>query len=154
VCRSDQPTAVLQKAIDFSCGDGADCSAILEGGACNSPDTVASHCSWAVNSYYQNNKAKGATCDFDGAATVSTTDPSNFTASSSTPAGLRFPFQFSPLPFFHACQVSQGALSRQVPGTVHCLLPASSLFVRSFHQISHQVPGTQTNNTIVCSCNC
>jgi hypothetical protein len=77
VCRSDQPTAVLQTAIDFSCGDGADCSAILDGGACFDPNTVASHCSWAANSYYQNNKAKGATCDFNGAATISTTDPSN-----------------------------------------------------------------------------
>ncbi|TVU46540.1 hypothetical protein EJB05_06081 [Eragrostis curvula] len=76
VCRSDQPTTVLQKAIDFSCAQGADCTAILQGGGCYNPDTVASHCSWAANSYYQNNKAKGATCDFEGAATVSTTDPS------------------------------------------------------------------------------
>ncbi|RCV44317.1 hypothetical protein SETIT_9G363400v2 [Setaria italica] len=78
VCRSDQPTTVLQKAIDFSCGPqgNADCSAILLGGGCYNPNTVAAHCSWAANSYYQNNKAKGATCDFDGAATISTTDPS------------------------------------------------------------------------------
>ncbi|XP_062215322.1 PLASMODESMATA CALLOSE-BINDING PROTEIN 4-like [Phragmites australis] len=78
LCRSDQPTAVLQKAIDFSCGPqgGADCTAILQGGGCYNPNTVAAHCSWAANSYYQNNKAKGATCDFSGAATISTTDPS------------------------------------------------------------------------------
>ncbi|CAN6312327.1 unnamed protein product [Urochloa humidicola] len=78
VCRSDQSTAVLQKAIDFSCGPqgNADCSAILQGGGCYNPNTVAAHCSWAANSYYQNNKAKGATCDFDGAAAISTTDPS------------------------------------------------------------------------------
>ncbi|CAL4931616.1 unnamed protein product [Urochloa decumbens] len=78
LCRSDQSTAVLQKAIDFSCGPqgNADCSAILQGGGCYNPNTVAAHCSWAANSYYQNNKAKGATCDFDGAATISTTDPS------------------------------------------------------------------------------
>jgi hypothetical protein len=78
VCRSDQPTAVLQKAIDFACGPqgGADCTAILQGGGCYNPNTVATHCSWAANSYYQNNKARGATCDFGGAATVSTTDPS------------------------------------------------------------------------------
>ncbi|OEL18869.1 hypothetical protein BAE44_0020113 [Dichanthelium oligosanthes] len=78
VCRSDQPTAVLQKAIDFSCGPqgNADCSEIQQGGGCYNPNTVASHCSWATNSYYQNNKARGATCDFGGAATISTTDPS------------------------------------------------------------------------------
>ncbi|CAD6204083.1 unnamed protein product [Miscanthus lutarioriparius] len=92
VCRSDQPTAVLQKAIDFACGPqgGADCTAILQGGGCYNPNTVAAHCSWAANSYYQNNKARGATCDFGGAATVSTTDPSfsgcTF-ASSATSAG-------------------------------------------------------------------
>nr|CAB3495602.1 unnamed protein product [Digitaria exilis] len=73
VCRSDQPTT---KAMDFACGQGADCTSILQGGGCYNPNTVAAHCSWAANSYYQNNKAKGATCDFDGAATISTTDPS------------------------------------------------------------------------------
>jgi len=76
VCRSDQPTAALQKVIDFSCGNDADCSSILQGGGCYNPNNVAAHCSWAANSYYQNNKAKGATCDFGGAATISTADPS------------------------------------------------------------------------------
>ena len=83
VCRSDQPTAVLQKAIDFACGPqgGADCTAILQGGGCYNPNTVAAHCSWAANSYYQTNKARGATCDFGGAATISTTDPSTSSCS-------------------------------------------------------------------------
>ncbi|KAJ1296679.1 hypothetical protein BS78_01G321000 [Paspalum vaginatum] len=78
VCQSDKPEAVLQTAMDFACGPqgGADCTPIQQGGGCYNPDTVASHCSWAANSYYQNNKAKGATCDFGGAATISTTDPS------------------------------------------------------------------------------
>ena len=76
VCRSDQPTAVLQKAIDYACGQGADCTAIAQSGACYSPDEVASHCSWAANSYFQKFRSSGATCDFTGAATLSTTDPS------------------------------------------------------------------------------
>ena len=70
-------------AIDFACGPqgGADCTAILQGGGCYNPNTIAAHCSWAANSYYQNNKARGATCDFGGAATVSTTDPSTSSCS-------------------------------------------------------------------------
>nr|ACF33186.1 predicted pectin lyase-like family protein with X8 domain [Triticum dicoccoides] len=76
VCRSDQPTAVLQKAIDYACGQGADCTAIAQSGACYSPDEVASHCSWAANSYFQKFRSSGATCDFTGAATLSATDPS------------------------------------------------------------------------------
>ncbi|XP_006650202.2 PLASMODESMATA CALLOSE-BINDING PROTEIN 3 [Oryza brachyantha] len=76
VCRSDQPTAVLQKAIDYSCGQGADCTSILSSGGCYNPNTVAAHCSWAANSYFQKFRASGATCDFDGAATLSSSDPS------------------------------------------------------------------------------
>ncbi|KAG8062994.1 hypothetical protein GUJ93_ZPchr0003g17927 [Zizania palustris] len=76
VCRSDQPTALLQKTIDYSCGQGADCTAIQQSGGCFSPDTVAAHCSWAANSYFQKFRASGATCDFGGAATLSSSDPS------------------------------------------------------------------------------
>jgi hypothetical protein len=139
VCRSDQPTAVLQKAIDFSCGDGANCSAILQGGACYSPDTVASHCSWAANSYYQNNKAKGATCDFDGAATVSTTDPSNFTTSSSTPAGRIEILVSNLITAFFSC----------MPGFSGCTFPPSTRY-RVHIIYSRQVTATRTNNSIVC----
>jgi Flp pilus assembly protein TadD len=76
VCRSDQSTAALQKTIDYSCGQGADCTEIQQTGACYNPNDVASHCSWAANSYFQKNRATGATCDFTGVATLSSTDPS------------------------------------------------------------------------------
>jgi hypothetical protein len=77
VCRQDAAQAALQKTIDYACGSGADCNSIHENGACYNPNTVPAHCSWAANSYYQNNKAKGATCDFTGTATLTTSDPSN-----------------------------------------------------------------------------
>ncbi|WVZ66609.1 hypothetical protein U9M48_015801 [Paspalum notatum var. saurae] len=77
VCRQDAQQAMLQKTIDYACGSGADCTAIHENGACYNPNTVPAHCSWAANSYYQNNKAKGATCDFTGTAALTTTDPSS-----------------------------------------------------------------------------
>ncbi|ONM59441.1 PLASMODESMATA CALLOSE-BINDING PROTEIN 2 [Zea mays] len=76
VCRQDASQAALQKTIDYACGSGADCNSIHETGACYNPNTVAAHCSWAANSYYQNNKAKGATCDFTGTAALTTSDPS------------------------------------------------------------------------------
>ncbi|KAL1218480.1 PLASMODESMATA CALLOSE-BINDING PROTEIN 4 [Cardamine amara subsp. amara] len=79
VCK-DGNEQVLQKAIDYACGAGADCSQIQTNGACFQPNTVKSHCDVAVNSYYQKKAASGATCEFNGAAILSNTPPS--TASS------------------------------------------------------------------------
>ncbi|KAL5198529.1 hypothetical protein ABZP36_002041 [Zizania latifolia] len=76
VCKSDQPQAALQKTIDYACGAGADCTSIHEQGQCYNPNTVAAHCSWAANSYFQRNRAMGATCDFTGTAVLTTSDPS------------------------------------------------------------------------------
>jgi hypothetical protein len=74
--------AALQKALDYACGHGADCAPVTPSGSCYSPNNVAAHCSYAANSYFQrNSQAKGATCDFGGAATLSSTDPSTFLTS-------------------------------------------------------------------------
>lgn len=67
---------VLQKAIDYACGNGADCSQIQTTGACYQPNTVKNHCDVAVNSYYQKKVSSGATCDFNGAAILSQTPSS------------------------------------------------------------------------------
>ncbi|VVA94584.1 unnamed protein product [Arabis nemorensis] len=79
VCK-DGNEQVLQKAIDYACGAGADCSQIQLNGACYQPNTVKNHCDVAVNSYYQKKASSGATCDFNGAAVISPSPPS--TASS------------------------------------------------------------------------
>nr|VDD63916.1 unnamed protein product [Brassica oleracea] len=79
VCK-DGNEQVLQKAIDYACGAGADCSQIQQNGACFQPNTVKNHCDVAVNSYYQKKASSGATCDFNGAAVISSSPPS--TASS------------------------------------------------------------------------
>ncbi|CAN8239034.1 unnamed protein product [Cochlearia groenlandica] len=79
VCK-DGNEQVLQRAIDYACGAGADCSQIQQNGACFQPNTVKSHCDVAVNSYYQKKASSGATCDFNGAAVISNSPPS--TASS------------------------------------------------------------------------
>ncbi|KAL9685416.1 hypothetical protein QQ045_022866 [Rhodiola kirilowii] len=87
VCKDGLSDAVLQKTLDYACGAGADCNPIHSSGACYNPNTLKSHCSYAVNSYYQKKGSSGATCDFSGTANIVSSDPSvsgcTFPASSS-----------------------------------------------------------------------
>ncbi|XP_068656542.1 PLASMODESMATA CALLOSE-BINDING PROTEIN 3-like isoform X2 [Aristolochia californica] len=76
VCRTDASDTTLQKTLDYACGAGADCKPISQSGGCFQPNTVKAHCSYAVNSYYQNKGQATGSCDFTGTATVVTTDPS------------------------------------------------------------------------------
>ncbi|OIV94222.1 hypothetical protein TanjilG_09377 [Lupinus angustifolius] len=80
ICQDGVGTQALQKAIDYACGNGADCTSIQQNGPCYLPNTVKDHCNYAVNSYYQMEVSSGGTCDFSGVATTSSTPPS--TASS------------------------------------------------------------------------
>ncbi|KAL8532425.1 hypothetical protein ACS0TY_008869 [Phlomoides rotata] len=76
VCNSGLSDSVLQKNIDYACGSGADCSGILQNGACYNPNTVKDHCSYAVNSYYQRKGNVQGSCDFQSTATITQTPPS------------------------------------------------------------------------------
>ncbi|MQL69103.1 hypothetical protein Taro_001394 [Colocasia esculenta] len=76
VCRSDAGNAALQKTLDYACGTGADCTPILQNGACYQPNTVPAHCSYAANSFFQRKGQAAGSCDFSGTATITTTDPS------------------------------------------------------------------------------
>ncbi|XP_010551384.1 PREDICTED: PLASMODESMATA CALLOSE-BINDING PROTEIN 4-like [Tarenaya hassleriana] len=76
VCKDGVGEAVLQKAMDYACGAGADCTQIQQNGQCFQPNTVKSHCDVAVNSYYQRKASTGATCDFSGAAVLTNSPPS------------------------------------------------------------------------------
>lgn len=98
VCK-DGNEQVLQKAIDYACGAGADCTQIQQNGACYQPNTVKAHCDVAVNSYYQKKASSGATCDFNGAAIISSSPPST---ASSCLTGSRYVL----FVFIHSCSLS------------------------------------------------
>jgi hypothetical protein len=98
VCKPDQSPAAMQKAIDYACWRGADCTQIMQSGACYQPSTIVAHCSYATNSYFQKNSPIGATCDFGGVATLTNTDPSSGTCK--YPATARY-IPPKNLPFFH-----------------------------------------------------
>lgn len=78
VAKPSVPDPIIQEAMDYACGSGVDCSPIKSSGPCYQPNTVISHASYAFNSYWQNLKETGATCDFGGAAVLVTKDPSKF----------------------------------------------------------------------------
>ncbi|GMI83435.1 hypothetical protein HRI_002012800 [Hibiscus trionum] len=86
VCKDGVGEQALQGALDYACGHGADCSAIQPNGACYNPNTVKDHCTYAVNSYFQNSRQVAESCVFSGAATVSATPPTNIASTCRYPS--------------------------------------------------------------------
>ncbi|KAL6517863.1 hypothetical protein OROMI_033564 [Orobanche minor] len=74
VANNKLPAASLQGALDYACGNGADCAAIQPRGNCYYPDTVQDHASYAFNSYYQTHPNE-TSCRFGGAAVVTNANP-------------------------------------------------------------------------------
>ena len=72
------PDPIIQEAMDYACGSGADCKSIQSNGSCYQPDTLLAHASYAFNSYWQKSKIGGGTCDFGGTAILVTVDPSKW----------------------------------------------------------------------------
>jgi hypothetical protein len=68
---------LLQAALDWACGPGkVDCTALLQGQSCYDPDNVQQHASYAFDSYYHETGMAAGACEFNGVATITTTDPS------------------------------------------------------------------------------
>lgn len=69
----------LQNALDWACGSGnVDCTAIQPSQPCYEPDNLASHASYAFNSYYQQNGATDVACSFGGSGIRVDKDPSKY----------------------------------------------------------------------------
>ncbi|XP_073392662.1 glucan endo-1,3-beta-glucosidase 1-like, partial [Physcomitrium patens] len=67
----------LENVFNFACGADAEfCAAIQPGQSCYLPNTLVRHADWAFNSYWQKYKGAGASCSFDGAGVLTSTDPS------------------------------------------------------------------------------
>ncbi|XP_073044672.1 glucan endo-1,3-beta-glucosidase 2-like [Primulina eburnea] len=69
---------MVQAALDWACGPGkVDCSPILQGQACYDPDNVFAHATYAFDSYYHRMGKTSSSCDFNGVAAITTTNPSH-----------------------------------------------------------------------------
>lgn len=78
VAREDADQKMVQAALDWACGPGkVNCSMMLQGEPCYEPDTVVAHATYAFDVYYHQMAMAEGTCDFNGVATISTTDPSH-----------------------------------------------------------------------------
>ncbi|KAE8654679.1 PLASMODESMATA CALLOSE-BINDING PROTEIN 3 [Hibiscus syriacus] len=86
LCKDGVGDQQLQKTLDYACGAGADCSAILQKGGCYNPNTVKDHCNYAVNSYFQRKGQAQDSCDFSGTAAVSPNPPPNVASTCSFPS--------------------------------------------------------------------
>ncbi|KAK4493200.1 hypothetical protein RD792_017942 [Penstemon davidsonii] len=65
-------------ALDWACGPGkVDCSAMLQGQVCYEPDTVLAHATYAFDAYYHQMGKTPGSCDFNGVAAITTTNPSH-----------------------------------------------------------------------------
>ncbi|CAF2355830.1 hypothetical protein BRARA_J02461 [Brassica rapa] len=76
VCKTGLSDSVLQRTLDYACGNGADCNPTHPKGSCFNPDNVRAHCSYAVNSFFQKKSQASESCNFTGTATPTTQDPS------------------------------------------------------------------------------
>ncbi|KAH6789711.1 O-Glycosyl hydrolases family 17 protein [Perilla frutescens var. frutescens] len=67
----------LAGALSYACSQGnRTCDAIRPGGKCYKPNSLIRHASYAFSSYWTQFQTAGATCSFNGLATLTSRDPS------------------------------------------------------------------------------
>ncbi|CAD6343561.1 unnamed protein product [Miscanthus lutarioriparius] len=78
VANSSAPHSALKHSLDWACGPGsANCSAIQPGQPCYASDDIVAVSSYAFNDYYHRTQSSGGTCNFNGTAMITSTDPSH-----------------------------------------------------------------------------
>ncbi|XP_077228799.1 PLASMODESMATA CALLOSE-BINDING PROTEIN 5-like [Tasmannia lanceolata] len=92
VAKNNAVDAALQSALDWACGKGgSDCGPIQQGGPCSEPSDIQSYASYAFNDYFLRNGLTPQSCDFGGAAALTSLNPSHggcvFPSSSSAKNG-------------------------------------------------------------------
>ncbi|KAM7473576.1 hypothetical protein LguiB_020819 [Lonicera macranthoides] len=75
VAKPAVPDPILEEAMNYACGSGADCNSLQPNQPCFQPNTLIAHASYAFNSYWQRTKVAGGTCEFGGTAILVTVDP-------------------------------------------------------------------------------
>ncbi|KAK4797893.1 hypothetical protein SAY86_030219 [Trapa natans] len=85
VAKPSVPDPIIQEAMNYACGSGADCASIQPEGQCFQPNTLFAHASYAFNSYWQRTKVAGGSCSFGGIAMLVTVDPSELLPHKTTP---------------------------------------------------------------------
>ncbi|XP_047339677.1 PLASMODESMATA CALLOSE-BINDING PROTEIN 1-like [Impatiens glandulifera] len=77
IADGQMPDDVLQRALDWACGHGANCTKIQPNQICFLPNTVRAHASYAFNSFHQRLKHQDHnSCYFNSAAFITETNPS------------------------------------------------------------------------------
>ncbi|CAI9755240.1 unnamed protein product [Fraxinus pennsylvanica] len=113
VAREGADRKMLQAALDWACGPGkVDCSPLLQGQPCYEPDTVMAHASYAFDAYYHWMVMADGTCNFNGVATVTTSDPSHVSCIFPGSGGRNVTFTNSTSPVPSSNSTASGCHSR------------------------------------------